>query len=91
MSVETALCSVLNMHSHKLSFFYTFYIVTGVGCTGVHVTLYVYGCITGNIIRLMLYAMYTKSQAGDRLQVLRHSTGLEYFVIIRYTYMSIIT
>ena len=32
MSVEPALCSVLNMHSHKLSFYYTFYIATWVAC-----------------------------------------------------------
>ena len=30
MSEETALCSVLNIHSHKLSFYYTFYISTWV-------------------------------------------------------------
>ena len=86
MSVETALCSVLNMLATSLVFSTLFTL-----SPGVHVTYCVYGCITGNIIRLTLYAMYTKSQAGDRLQVLRHSTGLECFVIIRYTYMSIIT
>ena len=86
LSMGAALCcSVLYMHSHKfLLHLFTL-------PPGLHATLNVYGCIVGNIIRLTLHVMYTKSQAGDRLQVLRHSTGLEYFGIIRYTYMSIIT